>query len=64
MAMPLKPFDFLVQHVAPLCLQWPLAQLFPTFSQAVLTIALSLMSIDKAKNHILNSFQCCHFIIN
>jgi hypothetical protein len=23
------PFDFdLVQHVAPLCLQWPLAQLF------------------------------------
>jgi hypothetical protein len=41
----------LVQHVAPLCLQWPLAQLFPAAWAGVLSqcsVYLSLMSMGKS----------------
>jgi hypothetical protein len=45
-------FDFaILQHIAPLDLQWPLAQLFPTAlagSSGWYTVYLSLMSMTQA----------------
>ncbi len=57
MAMPCKCFCSvlaLVQHVALLCLQWPLIKLFPTAwtdSKAQCTVYLSLMSMNVIVNN-------------
>ncbi len=45
-------FDFaLVQHVAPLCWQWPLAQLFPA-ARADRTEAVFLVVSDPSMNEL------------
>ncbi len=52
MSIPWECFHFafyLVQHVAPLCLKWPMVQLFPAAwagSMGQYLVFLSLMSTD------------------